>query len=467
MNVLTRAVTFLRKALSEPSRWGWGWGSAWWPIVHEPFSGAWQMNRECAVEDVLAFSTVQSCVSLIAGDISKISVNLIRRQGDVPDDIWVPYENTAHSPVLRTPNHFQTRNQFFESWVNSLLIHGNTYVLKQRDDARELVTALYILDPTRVKPLVADNGAVVYELYNDNLAGLMREPQDRLFVPASEIIHDRMNTFYHPLVGISPIRACAITAMQGLKILNQSSNLFDNDAQPGGVLTSAAVLSPEQVKQIQDNWQQGFTGPNRGKTAVIGADLKYQQMSFNPRDLELVSQLKMTQEMIPSCFHIPPYKVGVGSPPPYGNVQALNVQYYTDCLQVRLENIESLLDAGLELPLEIGVEFDEDSLLRMDTATLVNAAKDSIGSGGMSPNEARKRFFNLQPVTGGDSPYLQQQNYSLEALAKRDAQPDPFGKTPTPAQAQPQITDGQRALDTINDTDLEHEATVMLKEFAA
>ena len=35
-------------------------------------------------------------------------------------------------------------------------------------------------------------------------------------------------------------------------------------------------------------------------------------------------------------------------------------------------------------------------------------------------------------MTGGESPYLQQQNYSLAALAKRDAQEDPFAPN-TPA----------------------------------
>jgi FtsZ-binding cell division protein ZapB len=45
----------------------------------------------------------------------------------------------------------------------------------------------------------------------------------------------------------------------------------------------------------------------------------------------------------------------------------------------------------------------------------------------MAPNEARFKE-NLPSVVGGDSCYLQQQNYSLEALAKRDAQQDPFTK---------------------------------------
>ena len=73
----------------------------------------------------------------------------------------------------------------------------------------------------------------------------------------------------------------------------------------------------------------------------------------------------------------------------------------------------------------MGTEFDTDNLLRMDSVTQVTAIKDAVGAGVMSPNEGRGKL-DLKPVNGGESPYLQQQNYSLEALAKRDAQDDPF-----------------------------------------
>jgi phage portal protein BeeE len=82
-----------------------------------------------------------------------------------------------------------------------------------------------------------------------------------------------------------------------------------------------------------------------------------------------------------------------------------------------------------------GAEFDLDDLLRMDTATLVEAEAKAVAGGFKKPNEARKRL-NLTPVAGGDTPYLQQQNYSLAALAKRDSQADPFAsKAPAPAAA--------------------------------
>jgi hypothetical protein len=56
------------------------------------------------------------------------------------------------------------------------------------------------------------------------------------------------------------------------------------------------------------------------------------------------------------------------------------------------------------------------------------------------------------PVKGGESPMIQQQNYSLAAVAKRDAQDDPFGTAkPAPAPAnenEPPPEDDQAEDDT-------------------
>jgi len=82
--------------------------------------------------------------------------------------------------------------------------------------------------------------------------------------------------------------------------------------------------------------------------------------------------------------------------------------------------------------------------MRMDTPSLMKAASDGIGSGGVAPNEARKRWLNLGPVTGGDTPYLQEQNYSLQALDKRDSLADPFAhKNPQAPQTQATATGAQ------------------------
>ena len=142
---------------------------------------------------------------------------------------------------------------------------------------------------------------------------------------------------------------------------------------------------------------------------------------------QMIENLKWSAEVVCSVYHVPPYKVGVGALPSYNNVQALNVEYYSQALQSHIEEIEELLDhaLGIGWGVGLGTEFDTENLLRMDSVTQVTAIQQAVGAGVMSPNEGRAKF-DFKPVEGGKSPYLQQQNYSLEALAKRDAQDDPF-----------------------------------------
>lgn len=401
--------------------------SSWWPIIREAFAGAWQRNIVVSTADVLTYSTVWACLTLISGDISKLWINLVSRD---KNGIWVETENPAYSPVLRRPNRYQNRIKFIEYWILSKLIWGNSYVLKQRDQ-RSVVQALYILDPSRVKVLVAPDGAVFYQLSTDQLSGLDTD----VTVPASEIIHDVHVPLYHPLCGVSAISACGLAAMQGLRIQQQSEKFFANNSQPGGILTAPATISDVTAKRLEDNWNANFTGDNVGRIAVLGDGLKYEPLAVNAHDAQLIEQLKWTAENVAACFHVPGWKVGIAPMPAYGNVQAANIDYYSQALQGLIENLELCLGEGLGLAVDLGVQFDLDALLRMDSATQMEIAAKGVGAAIYKPNEARA-IFDLPPVDGGDTPYLQQQNYSLSALNRRDQQPAPATST-TPPQAEP------------------------------
>lgn len=420
---ITRTKAAPSQLSSVESRGGW------WPIVREPYAGAWQNNDEESVESVVANSAVFACVTLIASDIAKMRLRLVAQDGD---GIWSETESPSFSPVLRKPNRYQNRIQFFYWWMASKLLHGNTYVLKARDN-RGIVTAMYILDPTRCRPLVAPDGSVYYELKNDNLSGLLGS--DAVIVPASEIIHDVGHPLFHPLVGVSPIYACGVAAVQGLRIQSNSSQFFANGSKPGGVLTAPGQITPETASRVKTYWDENFTGSNMGKVAVLGDGLKYEAMSVNANDAQLIEQLKWTGEDVCTAFRVPAYKVGIGPHPNYNNVEALDQQYYSQRLQFDIESIELVMDEGLGLAPDkvegkrLGTEFDLDDLLRMDTATLIKSEKDAAGI--KKINESRKRM-NLPPVEGGDTVYLQQQDFSLRALSKRDAKDDPFAEADTP-----------------------------------
>ena len=405
----------------------------WWPIVREPYSGAWQENAEQTVDTVLAHSAVFACVTLIASDIAKMRLKLVEQDAN---DIWNEVESPAFSPVLRKPNRYQNRIQFYYWWMASKLLHGNTYVLKQVDN-RRIIVGLYILDPTRVRPLVAPDGSVYYELKTDNLSGL--QDNDAQIVPASEIIHDVGHPLFHPLVGVSPIYACGVSAVQGIRIQNNSTQFFQNGSKPGGVLTAPGPITQETAQRIKEYWDNNFVGDNMGKVAVLGDNLSFTEMSVTASDAQLIEQLEWTGKDVCTAFRVPGYKVGIGPTPSYNNVEALDQQYYSQRLQFDIESIELVMDEGLGLApgkvdgRRLGVEFELDDLMRMDSATLIKAEKDSAGI--KKINESRKRL-NLAPVTGGDTVYLQHQDYSLEALAKRDEMPNPFAAgNPTPPSA--------------------------------
>lgn len=395
----------------------------WWPIVFESFKGAWQSNVEINHDAVMAQATVFSCITLIAADCGKLRLKLSEIN---TDGIWIETSSPAFSPVLRKPNHYQTRQQFIEQWLISKLSAGNSYVLKQRDN-RGVVTAMYVLDPHRVKPLVAPNGDVYYQIHEDDLSLV---PEGIHAIPASEIIHDRMNCLFHPLVGLSPIFASGLAATQALKIQHNSAKFFENMSRPSGMLTAPAQISDVTANRLKAHWETNFSGENIGKIAVLGDGLKYEAMTITAADSQMVEQLKMSAEQVCSTFHVPAYMVGAAPAPAYNNIEALSQQYYSQCLQSLIEAIEIGLDEGLGLPYvtgkTLGTEFELDDLLRMDSATQIDALNKAVGGGWMKPNEARRKR-NLMPVEGGNTPYLQQQNYSLAALAKRDALEDPFG----------------------------------------
>jgi HK97 family phage portal protein len=381
----------------------------WWPLVRESYSGAWQENVTLTVETALSTPTVFRCVSLISTDIAKTPIRLVALD---EDGIWQETSSAAFSPVLRQPNRYQTMPQLLEQWMFAKLLHGNAYLLKRRDE-RNVVNALYGLDPLGVTPMVAPDGAVYYELHKNDLAGIV----DNTVIPASEIIHDRWNCAYHPLVGLSPLYACGGAATQMQQIQAWSTGFFGSGGRPNGLLLTPNELDQDSARRLSDY----FNNLGAGKSAV-GFNLKFQDIPApSAVDSQVSEQLAWSTATIAGCFGVPISYVDSSKQPPYANSEATALQYASQALQSHMKAIEDALDAGLELPAPYGTEFDLDYLILMDTKTKTTAAQTGISAGALTPNEARYKYFGLGPVPGGETPYLQQQYHSLAALADRDA----------------------------------------------
>lgn len=421
---LKRSAATVEKSLSNvPVSRGW------WPLIKEPFTGAWQRNKEERLDTLLNYPALYACVSRIATDIGKLPFALKSRN---VKGIWSEIDSPAFSPVLRKPNHYQTGQQFREYWALSRLTQGNAYVLKERDQ-RGVVVGLYILDPCRVMPLVADNGEVFYQLYTDNL-NLLPDGFDPLIVPASEIIHDRCICPFHPLIGLPPIAAAYLPALKNMRILRSSAEFFGNNAQPSGILSAPGAISDETAKRLSDHWNTNFTGENSGKVAVVGDGLAFVALGSKSVDAQMVEQLRYSDEQICQPFGIPPFKVGLGTIPSGLGVDAINQLYYDDALQSPIQAMETLLTEGLNA-MPYKVDMDETVLMRMDAGKKADYHRTLIDGSIETINDARLEF-NLPPLDGGDTVYMQQQDFPLNEVRNNKLPTQntaPVVETPAPA----------------------------------
>lgn len=421
---------------------GGAFGGSWVRMVEESFPGAWQQNVTLrSTRDLLAYPPVYACVTLIAGDIAKLRMRLTKR---TDDDIWLESAISPSSPFLlplRRPNPYQTPYQFWTAWAISRVLNGNAYVLKVRDnrgmgEGNGNVRQLHVLDPCLVCPKVfEETGEVFYELRRDYLSGIDTES---VVVPASEIIHDRVTPLWHPLIGVAPLYAAALSGTQGVNIQTNSAKFFENMSRPSGMLIAPGAINKEQMAAIKEAWETNYGANNMGKTAVLGDGMKYEPMSVPANDSQLTDQWKLSALGVAMAFHVPPYKIGLQSDLKFNNMAQQDMDYYKQCLQTHMESMEQSLDSGLELPVGYRSQFDERMLFRMDPLSRAQAAGEAIKASYMAPNEAR-RDEDMPPVTGGNEPLSQQQNWPLSVLAKRDP--------PTSNPAPPPVAEPVKAID--------------------
>lgn len=404
-------------------------------------TGGWQRNlTDTARETPFRFSAVYACTSLIAGDISKLRFMLMEQRRN---KTWEEVTDSPLTAVFRRPNHYQTWTQFVDDWITSKLRDGNAYILPEFDNRggseQGVIRAMFVLHPQCVTPLVSDSGAVFYRLGPDRLADISEEG---VVVPGDEMIHDRMSCLWHPLIGVGPLFACLLSALQGLAIQRNAANFFGNSAMPGGILTAPGRISDETATRLVEKWTTKFTGQNAGKIAVLGDGLKFERLSMTAEEGQLAEQFNLMASDVARAFHVPPYKIGL--PNTLGTSMAqLNQEYYDQALAKPMEAFEQLMDRAMGLPPGRRTEFDTDGLLRLDPASLAEANAKSLGSGEMAPNEARAKR-NLPPVRGGDVPLMQQQMWPIDVLADRT--PPAAPSTPVPAPNATPAADEMRAL---------------------
>ena len=84
----------------------------------------------------------------------------------------------------------------------------------------------------------------------------------------------------------------------------------------------------------------------------------------------------------------------------------------------------------------------------MDEGKKAEVATKLVGGGVSTPNEGRRRF-NLPPLEGGDTVYMQQQDFPLDQVRKNKIVDADLNPVAPPEPVAPPVNDAAKQLNTI------------------
>jgi HK97 family phage portal protein len=406
----------------------WLWPSSWWGNGDRGPVGSWQMNRNSPSlgQELIAFSAVYACINVIASDISKLPSQVF--EVDLDNGARTVLRSDPYVKLMVAPNAYQTGPDFMFAFVQSYLFQGNTYCFARRNRRNE-IQEMHVLNPYRVKPLIAQDGSIFYECGEDFLAGLA----PNTIVPERDMIHHRLPLLPgYPLVGVTPIFAAAASSAVGLKILQNSQQFFSNASRPSGMLTSeSGRISPEAAARFKQEWDEAYRGEGMGKIAVMHSGLKFEPLTINAQDAQLIEQLRWSVEDVARVFRVPPFMLGDMTKVSYRNTEQLGRVFITECLGYHIAHIEQRFQRAFEFGLDYEFKLDLSAMLRTEIDVRYAAYREALNAGWQSINEVRAQE-GLEPVKGGETPRVQVQYQPIDAVPS--AQP-PSSPAPAPSPA--------------------------------
>lgn len=384
-----------------------GWNSVgykpnWWQL------GNSKPDSNTAINNAAVFT----CVSILSQEIARLHIGHYTN----PDmSGQVEMYNSETTRILTNPNDYQNRSDFFLQMMFSLLMDGNGYALATRD-SRNRIVGLTPLNPRAVVPYVdPDSAAIYYHVTQLDIYPQM-DFDIREYVPQRNMLHIRLFSPTHPLMGVSPLVSLVHSVAHGMAISQESARFFQDESKPAGLLRTPKPLQKDQAKRLMEAWKEGTTGNNTGSVPVLDNDLQFQQIGLNAHDTQLIEQYGMTKKDIAMAFRIPLYMVGEGQNE-FKTAEAAQRDFITRSLGFYIEHLEANLDSffGFNGRTEY-IEFDvERGIMRPEYNERIEGLAKGVQGGIFTPNEARQSE-QFKPMEGGDQLFMQRQNVPINLL---------------------------------------------------
>ncbi|KUQ21548.1 portal protein [Enterobacter roggenkampii] len=356
----------------------------------EEWFGTSSSGKVVTADKAIQLSAVWACVRLLSESISTLPLKIYVRQPD--GSRKAATDHPAYSILCRRPNSEMTPSRFMLMVVASICLRGNAFIEK-KFIANRLVSLVPLLPQNMVvKRLVT--GALEYK-YTEN--------GNERVIPVKNIMHIR-GFGLDGVCGMMPMKTGRDVIGSAMAVEESAAKIFEQGLQSSGFLTAEQALNDEQRERLRE-YMAKFTGSkNAGKIMVLEGGLKYQGVTMNPEDAQMLESRSFSIEEICRWFRVPPFMVGHTTKQSSwaSSLEGMNLQFLTHTLRPLLVNIEQEIDRCLlDSDDDVFAEFSVEGLLRADSAGRAAYYTSALQNGWMSRNDVR-RLENMPPIEGGD-----------------------------------------------------------------
>lgn len=369
-------------------------------------------------QNSLGMMAVWRAVNLIAGTCASLPLHAYQQV----DDVRVPAgTNTAATKLLANPHPDLTPFELWEIAYARLLLWGNAYFQKLRNQAGQ-VSELWPINPALVRAGRAKDMTKVYVIDGDEENPLTDD--SILHIPGFG---------YDGVCGVSVIGL----ARQGIGLAmaaeEYGAKLFGNGSLMSGILTVDRQLTEPQATQLKEQWRVKMGGGNKHahEVAILDNGAKFQQMSIPPEDAQFIESRRFQIAEVARMFGVPPHMLmETDKSTSWGSgieQQGLGFVVYT--LRPWLTRVEQRL-TKLISPATVYAKYSVEGLLRGDSAARAAFYTQMWNVGALSTNDIR-RLEDQPPVPDGDVRY---RPLNMGVLGQADPAPQP---APLPAAEEP------------------------------
>jgi len=336
------------------------------------------INAGVIVDETSTLSVpgIWRAVTLISSAIGGLPLHAYRDEKFVD-----PQPNLLIKPVPT-----QTRIDTLAAMVASLIVHGNYVAILGELGSNGYPDSIHPVAVHRVN-VRKENGSLVYKIGDVDY-----DPE--------QVMHIKAFCMPGEMVGYGILSAQRQAIGGAVAVNTYAQRYFDGGAQPTGIIYSANPdLTQEEADQLKAQWLRQYGGTKR-TPAVLNETTKFQQLSDNARDAQLLETRQFSLTEIANMVGLPAYYLNApNSSRTYSNVSEENLQLVRWSLMPYIQRIEQSFTELL--PRGQFAKMNVDALLRPDTKSRYDAHKVALDAGFLTVDEVRE-FENREPFGDRD-----------------------------------------------------------------